>query len=96
MQIRGTKMLRTIFYTFFLVFIAELGDKTQLAIMLLSAKSNSITAVFVGSSLALICSSFIGVFAGAYITKHVPPHYIQNAAGVLFIAMGLLILRGKI
>ncbi len=89
-------MLRTIVCTFFLVFIAELGDKTQLATMLLSAKSNSIMAVFLGSSLALVCSSFIGVFAGAYITKHVPPHYIQNCAGVLFIIMGVLILRGKI
>ncbi|MGI6584943.1 MAG: TMEM165/GDT1 family protein [Lutisporaceae bacterium] len=89
-------MIKTILYTFFLVFIAELGDKTQLAIMLFSAKSNSIMSVFIGSCLALICSSFLGVFAGAYITKHVPPHYIQNAAGVLFIVMGLLILRGNI
>lgn len=89
-------MLKTVFYSFFLVFIAELGDKTQLATMLLSAKSNSIMAVFVGSSLALICSSFLGVFAGAYITRHIPPHYIQNAAGILFIGMGLLILRGKL
>ena len=89
-------MIKTILYTFFLVFIAELGDKTQLAIMLFSAKSNSIMSVFIGSCLALICSSFLGVFAGAYITKHVPPHYIQNAAGVLFIVMGLLILRENI
>lgn len=89
-------MLKAIFSTFFLVFIAELGDKTQLATMLLAAKSNSIMSVFIGSSLALICSSLIGVFAGAYITKYVPPHYIQNSAGVLFIAMGILILRGKL
>ena len=89
-------MIKTILYTFFLVFIAELGDKTQLAIMLFSAKSNSIMSVFIGSCLALICSSFLGVFAGTYITKHVPPHYIQNAAGVLFIVMGLLILRENI
>lgn len=89
-------MLRTIFYTFFLVFVAELGDKTQLATMLLSAKSNSIISVFIGSSLALVCSSFIGVFAGAYITRYVPPSYIQNAAGILFILMGILILRGNL
>ncbi|MGE5633468.1 MAG: TMEM165/GDT1 family protein [Caulobacteraceae bacterium] len=89
-------MLKAIIYTFFLVFIAELGDKTQLATMLLSAKSNSLFSVFIGSSLALVCSSFIGVFAGAYITKFVPPHFIQNSAGVLFIIMGLLILTGKI
>jgi putative Ca2+/H+ antiporter (TMEM165/GDT1 family) len=89
-------MLRTILYTFFLIFIAELGDKTQLATMLISAKSNSIIAVFIGSSAALICSSFIGVYAGVYITKYIPPHYIQNSAGVLFIIMGLLILSGKL
>lgn len=89
-------MLKSVLYTFFLVFIAELGDKTQLATMLLAAKSNSVLSVFVGSSLALICSSFIGVFAGAYITKFVPPHFIQNCAGVLFLAMGIMILSGKI
>jgi putative Ca2+/H+ antiporter (TMEM165/GDT1 family) len=89
-------MLKTIVYTFFMVFIAELGDKTQLATMLLSAKSNSIMSVFLGSSIALICSSCLGVFAGAYITKYIPPHYIQSCAGVLFIAMGVLILSGKI
>ncbi len=89
-------MLRAILSTFLLIFIAELGDKTQLATMLLSAKSNSVIAVFIGSSLALVCSAFIGVFVGAYITRYVPPHYIQNSAGVLFIAMGILILSGKL
>ena len=89
-------MLKAILSTFLLVFIAELGDKTQLATMLLSAKSNSITPIFIGASLALICSSFIGVFAGAYLTRYVSPHYIQNAAGVLFLLMGVLILSGKI
>ena len=89
-------MLKSILYTFFLVFIAELGDKTQIATMLLSAKSNSMISVFIGSSLALICSSFIGVFAGVYITKYIPPQYIQNSAGILFLVMGILILSGKL
>lgn len=89
-------MLKAILYTFFLVFIAELGDKTQLATMLLSAKSKSVVPVFIGASLALVCSSIIGVFAGTYLAKYVPPHYIQNTAGVLFIFMGFLILSGKI
>lgn len=89
-------MLKAILYTFFLVFIAELGDKTQLATMLLSAKSNSVMPVFIGASLALVCSSIIGVFAGTYLSKCVPPHYIQNTAGVLFLVMGVLILSGKI
>ena len=89
-------MLKSVIYTFFLVFIAELGDKTQLATMLLAAKSNSYIPVFIGSCLALIFSSFIGVFAGAYITKYIPPHFIQNCAGILFIVMGVMILSGKI
>ncbi len=89
-------MFKLILSTFCLVFLAELGDKTQLATMLLSAKSNSVMPIFIGSSLALVCSSFIGVFLGAYITKLVPPSYIQNTAGVLFVLMGLLILSGKI
>lgn len=89
-------MLKSILYTFCLVFIAELGDKTQLATMLLSAKSNSAFSVFVGASLALVCSSLIGVFAGIYITKYIPPQLIQTSAGILFVIMGLMILTGKI
>ena len=96
LEARRISMLKSVLYTFFLILIAELGDKTQVATMLLSAKSNSIMAVFIGSSSALICSSFIGVFAGTYLTKHIPPHYIQNSAGVLFIVMGMLILSGKL
>ena len=88
-------MIKAILYTFFLVFIAELGDKTQLATMLLSAKSNSVWPVFIGASIALVLSSLLGVIAGAYITKLIPPHVIQYAAGILFIIMGIAILTGK-
>ncbi|MGI5997381.1 MAG: TMEM165/GDT1 family protein [Lutispora sp.] len=89
-------MLKVIISTFLCVFIAELGDKTQLQTMLLTAKNNSPILVFIGASLALICSSVLGVFAGTYITKYVPPNYIQNAAGILFIIMGILTLLNKI
>ena len=88
-------MGRIILSTFWLVFIAELGDKTQLETMLLSAKHNSPFPVFIGACLALICSSLLGVFAGTYITKYIPPNFIQNAAGILFIIMGVLILLNK-
>ncbi len=60
-------MLKAIFSTFILVFIAELGDKTQLATMLISAKSKSIIPVFIGASLALICSSALW----AYLQVHI-------------------------
>ena len=89
-------MLKAIFSTFLLVFIAELGDKTQLATMLLSARSNSVIPVFIGACIALICSSFIGVFLGSHLTKYIPPEFIQNFAGVLFLCMGILILLKKL
>lgn len=89
-------MVKIIFTTFWLVLVAELGDKTQFETMLLTAKSNSPLPVFIGSSLALICSSLLAVYAGTYIMKYIPPHFIQNAAGVIFIIMGVLVLLNKI
>lgn len=88
-------MLKLIFSTFVLIFIAELGDKTQLATMLMATKSKSIWPVFLGSSLALVLSSLIGVFAGGIITKIVPEQYIHTGAGIGFIIIGILLLLGK-
>ena len=85
-------MWKVIITTFCMVFIAELGDKTQIETILLTAKSGSPIPVFIGSSLALICSSLIAVYAGSFITKVIPTHYIRNAAGALFVLMGILIL----
>lgn len=82
--------------TFFIVFIAELGDKTQLQTMLLATQAKSIWPVFIGASLALILSSLVGVVAGTFLTKYIPTHYLQTAAGVAFIVIGALTLSGKI
>jgi putative Ca2+/H+ antiporter (TMEM165/GDT1 family) len=89
-------MLKIILSTFMLVFIAELGDKTQLTTMLLSAQSNSKIAVFLGSSLALVCSSIVGVLLGSIINKYIPPDIIQIAAGIAFLVIGALLLFNKI
>lgn len=89
-------MLKIILTSFLVVFIAELGDKTQLQTMLLATQCKSIWPVFVGASLALILSSLIGVFAGAFLTKYIPTHYLQTAAGVSFVIIGILTLFGKI
>jgi putative Ca2+/H+ antiporter (TMEM165/GDT1 family) len=88
--------MRVLIMTFCLVFLAELGDKTQLATMLMAAKSKSIWAVFLGSALALVASSFIGVLAGGIITKYVPQNYIQIASGIAFIVIGILLVSRKI
>ncbi len=81
--------------TFGLVFLAELGDKTQLATMLLAAEKKSIWPVFFGSALALVLSSFIGVLAGTAISRIIPMNYIQIGAGAAFILLGILLLWGK-
>ena len=89
-------MLKIILSTFFLVFIAELGDKTQITTMLLSAESDSKIAVFLGSSIALVCSSFVGVILGSFLNKYIPPIVIQKTAAIAFVVIGLLLYFNKI
>jgi putative Ca2+/H+ antiporter (TMEM165/GDT1 family) len=80
------KMLLTVFMA---VFIAELGDKTQLATMLFAAdKDVSKLTVFVGASLALIATSGIGVLAGGLISQYVSEKHLQLIAGIGFMAIG--------
>lgn len=89
-------MLKLVLSTFILVFIAELGDKTQLATMLLAVQNKSILPVFIGSSLALVCSSLLGVLAGKTISKFIPPDFLQTGAAIAFLIIGFLLLFKKI
>lgn len=89
-------MLKTILTTFVLVFVAELGDKTQLSTMLLASKSDSIWHTFIGSACALILSALIGVLAGSFFHKYVPASYIQICSGSLFLIIGFLMITGKL
>ena len=80
------KVLITVFSA---VFIAELGDKTQLATMLFAAdKEVSKWTVFFGASLALIVASGIGVLAGSAISQYVSEKQLSYVAGLGFIAIG--------
>jgi Ca2+/H+ antiporter, TMEM165/GDT1 family len=87
--------LKLLFSTFGLVFLAELGDKTQLATLSLSASGHSRLAVFLGSAGALVLTSALAVLAGAALARAVPAVWIQRAAGLGFIVMGLLFLASK-
>jgi Ca2+/H+ antiporter, TMEM165/GDT1 family len=89
-------MWKTLFTVFFLVFIAELGDKTQLSTMLLASKADSIWIVFIGASLALILSSLLGVALGSVINKFIPQLYIQIGSGIAFLIVGILLIFGKL
>ncbi len=81
------KILMTVFTV---VFIAELGDKTQLATMLFAAdKEVSKWTVFFGASLALIVASAIGVLAGGLLSQYVSEKHLHYVAGVGFIGIGI-------
>jgi putative Ca2+/H+ antiporter (TMEM165/GDT1 family) len=81
------KVLATVFAS---VFLAELGDKTQLATLLFAADARvSRLAVFVAASSALVVATGIGVLAGGYVSQHVSPQALKYLAGAGFIAIGL-------
>ena len=81
---------KTLFTVFGAIFVAELGDKTQLATLLFSAdKDVSKWVVFLGASLALIVASGLGVLAGGLISEHVNEKYLRYVAGAGFIAIGV-------
>ena len=81
------KVFLTIFAA---VFVAELGDKTQLATMLFAAdKEVSKLTVFIGASLALILASGIGVLAGGIISQYVGEKHLHYVAGIGFIVIGI-------
>ena len=74
--------------TFAAVFIAELGDKTQLATLSFAASGSSRWSVFIGSAAALVASSAIAVVVGEGLTRVISPRTLQRAAGVLFLVIG--------
>jgi len=82
--------LKPLISTFALVFIAELGDKTQLAAMCQAAKFGKPWMVFIGASLALVVVSGIGVAVGNWAGACFPEQTIRYVAAGLFIAMGIL------
>ena len=71
--------------TFTTIFIAELGDKTQIATLMLSAESGKPIIVFIGSSLALISSSLVGVLIGKWLSKKISPSKFAFFTGLLMI-----------
>ena len=84
--------LRAFATTFGLVFLAELGDKTQLATMSMAATSGRRWLVFTAAALALVLSSLVAVLAGEWLRGRISPVIIERAAGCLFVVLGAWIL----
>jgi len=82
---------RLMITTFGSVFLAELGDKTQLATLCFATGKNTFGPVFIGSSLALVTSSLLACLLGSALTKVLPIRWVHLGAGVLFIVIGALL-----
>lgn len=80
--------------TFAAIFLAEMGDKTQLATLSLAA-GGSRWVVFGAAAFALVATSGIAVLAGEAVARAVPPIWIRRGAGALFVVLGAVYLLGR-
>lgn len=87
------KIFGTAFVT---LLLAELGDKTQLAIITMTASTESKLAVFLGASLALVFVSLLAVLFGGLLGQYIPTEWLQRIVAVGFIVIGVLMLIGKL
>jgi len=88
--------VRIIASVFLAVFLAELGDKTQLAILSFAADSKKLTSVFVGAAAAMLVATVLAVVFGGVISAYVPERVVRLLAGAAFVTIGALMLLGKI
>ncbi len=88
-------MWKVFFTTFGIMFLAEIGDKTQLAVISLTSRYRSPWVVFAAAALALVLATAVGTFVGTFLTSVVGERAIRYVSGGLFVLFGLLILLGK-
>ena len=82
-------LITLLFTTFFTVFLAEMGDKTQLTTITLSSTTNKPLAVFIGSSIALILATLLGALAGGSIANLIPAYLLKLLSGIVFLIIGI-------
>ena len=82
--------------TFGTIWLAELGDKTQLAAIMMTSKTGRPLSVFLGAVLALTVVTLLGVLFGEGLMRVIPEHLIKNIAAGAFIVIGVLMLLGRI
>lgn len=83
---------KVLFLAYGILFLAELGDKTQLAVFTMVTQYKSPLSVFLGASLALITVTLIGVIFGEAVSRYIPPQILQIGAGILFVGIGIFVL----
>ena len=75
--------------SFSTIFLAELGDKTQLATLILSAQSGRPVVIFIGAALALISTSLLGVLIGRWIANNLPRQSFTIVSGIIMLSLGI-------
>lgn len=87
------KIFGTAFIT---LFLAELGDKTQLAVITMTSSTESKVSVFLGAASALVAVTLLGVLFGGVLSQYIPTEWLQRIVAAAFIAIGVLMLFGKL
>ena len=83
--------------SFSTIFLAELGDKTQIATLMLSAQSGKPLSIFIAASLALIFTSLLGVLIGQWIANNLPRQRFTLISGIIMLSLGIyLVIKGFI
>ncbi|MCM0592379.1 MAG: TMEM165/GDT1 family protein [Gloeotrichia echinulata IR180] len=77
--------------TFATIFLAEIGDKTQLSTLLMSAESHAPWVVFIGSAAALVTTSLLGVLLGSWIAARLSPKTVEKSAGVMLLLISVML-----
>jgi putative Ca2+/H+ antiporter (TMEM165/GDT1 family) len=77
--------------TFLTIFLAEIGDKTQLSTLLMSAESHAPWVVFIGAGLALITTSLLGVLLGGWIANRLSPKVVEKSAGMMLLLISVML-----
>ncbi len=88
-------MWKVFFTTFGIMFLAELGDKTQLTILSLAGKFRSPWVVFAGAAVAMVLATGLGVLAGNFLPSIIGEKVVRYVSGGLFVLFGVLVLAGK-
>ena len=93
----STPFLSILITSFSTIFLAELGDKTQLATLILSAQSGRPLIIFIGAALALISTSLLGVLIGRWIANNLPRQRFTIVSAIIMLSLGIyLVTQGFI
>ena len=93
----STPFITILISSFSTIFLAELGDKTQLATLILSAQSGRPLIIFIGAALALISTSLLGVLIGRWIANNLPRQRFTVISGIIMLSLGIyLVTQGFI